>query len=302
MEDNAPVRFDRTHPLFPQKLGVFDEHPGQVWYAKGNLAACAKPAIAIVGTRRASPTGCSLARAFARSAAQRGLVVISGLALGIDTAAHTGCLEAHGTTVAVLANGLDKVYPATNTALATRILSSNGCFISQYPPQTPSYPSHFVARNKVIAALADAVVVIEAPHNSGALSTAAYAKEFKRPVCVVPGPCDAPLYQGSIDLIRRGAFCVRSLEDILNDIPALNHAVQKNEVSTRGATADNSTTMSQNAQDIYAVCVASPTPLSIDKLSALTTLSPQDASAAITELILADAIQDLGNGTYRKKI
>ena len=302
MEDNAPVRFDRTHPLFPQKLGVFDERPGQLWYAKGNLAACAQPAVAIVGTRRASPTGCSLARAFARSAAQRGLAVISGLALGIDTAAHTGCLEAHGTTIAVLAHGLDKVYPASNANLAARILTGGGCFISQYPPQTPSYPNHFVARNKVIAALADAVLVIEAPHDSGALSTAAYAKEFKRPVCVVPGPCDAPLYQGSIDLIRRGAFCVRSLEDMLNDIPALNRAAQKNGAGARGTAVENDKTMNRHVQAINAACAASPIPLSIDKLSVLTTLSPQDTSAAITELILADAVEDLGNGTYRKKI
>lgn len=301
MEDNAMVRFDRTHPLFPQKLGVFDERPGQLWYAKGNLAACNQPAIAIVGTRRASPTGCSLARTFARSAAQRGLTVISGLALGIDAAAHAGCLEAGGITIAVLAHGLDRVCPATNARLAERILAHDGCFVSQYPPQTPSYPNHFIARNKVIAALADAVLVIEAPLDSGALATAAHAREFGRPVCAVPGPWDAPLYQGSINLIRQGAFCVRSLEDMVNDIPALNRASKEKARRTWRDGSQNNSSMSAHARAIYAACETSGTPLSIDRLSGLTTLNPQDASAAITELILADAVEDLGNGTYRRK-
>ncbi len=302
MEDNAMVRFDRTHPLFPQKLGVFDERPGQSWYAKGTLAACAQPSIAIVGTRRASPAGCSLARAFARSAARHGLAVVSGLALGIDAAAHEGCLEASGITVAVLAHGLDRIYPATNARLGERILAQGGCFISQYPPQTPSYPNHFIARNKVIAALADAVLVIEAPLGSGALATAAHAREFGRPLCAVPGPCDAPLYQGSINLIRQGAFCVRSVEDMINDIPALNRTAKERTRNAARTHSKNDSPSGKHASIVYEACQASGTPLSIDKLSVLTTLNPQDISAAITELILTEAIEDLGNGTYRKKI
>lgn len=296
------VRFDHTHSLFPKKLGVFDERPGQFWYAKGNLAACAQPAIAIVGTRRASPMGLALAQTLARDAAHNGLAVISGLALGIDTAAHTGCLEGNGITVAVLAHGLDQVYPATNARLAQRILENDGCLISQYPPQTPSYPNHFVARNKVIAALADAVVIVEAPRNSGALKTAADARELRRPVCVIPGPCDAPLYQGSIDLIRQGALCVRSLDEILNDVPSLNRVAKENQMPHAHVTAKKETHTSPHARAVYAACASSSVPLSIDKLSALTTLNPQDVSAAMTELILADVVQDLGNGTYRKKI
>lgn len=302
MEDNAMVRFDRTHSLFPQKLGVFDERPKQPWYARGDLAACAGPALAIVGTRRASPDGLAIARALARSAAQRGLAVISGLALGIDTAAHAGCIEEGGITVAVLAHGLDKIYPASNTRLAARILENNGCLISHYPPQTPSYPHQFLARNEVIAALADAVAVIEAPRGSGSLATAAYAQKLKRPVCVIPGPYDAPLYQGSIDLIRRGAFCVRSLDEILDDVPALERGAKKRSYRPPTGARGKDRDISAAACAVYDACAASPVSLSIDKLSRLTTLNPQDASAAITELILADAIEDLGNGTYRKKI
>ncbi|MFA6495012.1 MAG: DNA-processing protein DprA [Candidatus Paceibacterota bacterium] len=296
------MRFDRTHPLFPHKLGVLEQHPDQRWYARGNLAACTQPSIAIVGTRRASPTGLALARTLAQEAARRGLVVVSGLALGIDTAAHTGCVEKNGVTVAVLAHGLDRVYPSSNTHLAARILANNGCLISQYPPGTPSYPNQFVARNRIIAALADAIVIIEAPHDSGSLRTAAYAQEFGRPVCVLPGPPDAPLYQGSIELIRHGALCVRSLDDILRDIPALADAIREKQSNTPAHAAISQAPMSQPARAIYAACAASPVSLSIDKLSALTTLKPQDVTTAVTELILMDALEDLGNGTYRRKI
>ncbi len=302
MEDNAMVRFDRTHSLFPQKLGVFDERPERPWYAKGELAACAQPAIAIIGTRRASPDGLTIARSLARSAAQRGLTVISGLALGIDTAAHAGCIEEGGVTVAVLAHGLDRVYPASNTRLAARILENSGCLISHYPPKTPSYPNQFIARNEVIAALADAVVIVEAPRDSGALRTAAYARKLGRPVCVIPGPHDAPLYQGSIDLIRGGALCVRSLEEILDDIPALERAAKKRPRCIQAGMRGKGQNLSAPARAVYEACAASSVSLSIDKLLALTTLNPQDVSAAITELILADAVEDLGNGTYRKKI
>lgn len=298
MENNDWIRLDRFSPLFPPLLKKADDHPGQYWYARGNVRACAKAGIAIVGTRRASLEGIAMAKKLAGEATHSGLSVISGLALGIDTAAHAGCIQEHGTTIAVLASGIDQIYPRSNASLAKQILSNGGCLISQYPPKTPSYPNQFIARNKVIAALARAVVVIEAPQSSGSLATARFAKELKRPIGVVPGPANAPLYQGSINLIRDGAFCIRSIKDLLSDVPSLQRMAT---TPTADHHEKKSPSFEKTTQHIYDVFSTQPTPLSVDKLVSITTLDPQTISSALTELIIENAIDDLGNGRYQRK-
>lgn len=211
-----------TQPVDPQVLGIppTSIHPPlKRLYVRGNLAILKERRIAVVGSRRASAQGLRDAHWFAQTAAASGLVVVSGLAVGIDASAHEGALAApHGKTIAVLAHGLDGVYPSRNRQLAARILDADGLLISEYPDTTPARPFQFVHRNRIIAALSEVVCVIEAGEKSGSLITALEALELGKDVCAVPGPIHSPLYVGSHRLIRQGAALVTCPEDILVDL------------------------------------------------------------------------------------
>jgi DNA processing protein len=211
-----------TTALDPQFLGIppASLHPPiKRLYARGNLAVLKHRRIALVGSRRASAQGIRDAHWFAQTAAASGLVVVSGLAVGIDAAAHEGALSATaGKTIAVLAHGLDDVYPSRNRQLAARVLDADGLLISEYPDATPARPFQFVHRNRIIAALSEVVCVIEAGEKSGAVITALEALELGKDVCAVPGPIHSPLYVGSHRLIRQGAALVTRPEEILVDL------------------------------------------------------------------------------------
>ncbi|MEK7513219.1 MAG: DNA-processing protein DprA, partial [Patescibacteria group bacterium] len=174
--------------------------------------------LGVVGTRKATESGKELARHFGVEIARSGCVVVSGMALGIDAAAHAGCLDAHGATIAVLGNGLDRLYPRTNEKLGQNILVNGGALISEYPPGAPPLPSHFLERNRIVSGLSRAVVIIEAPARSGALATARYAALQGREVFVVPGPARHPHFTGSHMLLRNGARLVTNATDILEDL------------------------------------------------------------------------------------
>jgi DNA processing protein len=169
----------------------------------------APQAVAIVGSRRATVEGMALARSLAAELAGRDVVVVSGGALGIDTAAHRGALDAGGRTVAVLGTGLDIVYPERNRALFDQIVASGGALVSMFPDGTPPRAGNFVARNALISGLSHAVVVVEAAERSGSLSTAARALSQGRLVCAVPGS------PGAARLLGEGALLVRCADDVL---------------------------------------------------------------------------------------
>ncbi len=180
---------------YPPLLAEIEDRPFGIYilgtFPRGDTAPCA-----IVGTRRATPEGKSIAHRFAHNLAQAGFPIVSGLAFGIDAAAHEGCLDARGTTVAVLAGGLDDVYPRENGRLAKRILESGGAIISEYPLGAPPYPDRFLERNRIISGLRAATLIVEAPVGSGALVTARLALEQNRDVFVVPGPITQPQLRG----------------------------------------------------------------------------------------------------------
>jgi DNA processing protein len=186
---------------------------GEGLWALGSLAGLQRPSVAIVGTRAATPYGMRLSRAFARDLGNAGCTIVSGLALGIDAAAHEGALEASAPTVGVLGSGHAHFFPRRNRALAERILVS-GAVLSPFPPEACAQPWHFLARNAVVAALADAVVVIEAPARSGALNTASWAAP-RIPVLAVPGDVDRAHVAGCHALIRDGAILARNASDVL---------------------------------------------------------------------------------------
>lgn len=172
--------------------------------------------MAVVGSRRASPYGEAVAEQLASELARAGVVVVSGLAVGIDSAAHRGCIEGGGVTVAVMGTGVDVVYPAGNVRLAEEILASGGALVSQFPDGTPPARYNFPARNHTIACLCDAVVVVEAAEGSGALITAEAALDLHKEVMAVPGSIFSPLSVGAHALLRDGAGLVQNARDVLS--------------------------------------------------------------------------------------
>jgi DNA processing protein len=181
-------------------------------------ATTTAPAVAVVGTRRSTRYGMSLAEGFGFALAGSGWTTVSGLARGIDAAAHRGTLRAAGRAVAVLGSGIDVIYPVENTGLYNAILDGHGAIISEYPPGTRPDRWRFPARNRIIAAIASAVVVVEAGEKGGALITARLAAELGRPVFVVPGDVDRPASIGCNRLIRDGAHPVLGVDDLIEEL------------------------------------------------------------------------------------
>ncbi len=193
------------------------EIQARVLWVCGALEALKHPTVAVVGTRAASAYGKALAHRFGAELAGCGCCVLSGLALGIDCAAHEGALSAGGATVGVLGGGHDHFFPRRNRGLAERMIALGGAVISPYPPDQPALPANFLQRNGIVAGLADAVVVIEAPARSGALNTASWAAG-RIPVFAVPGDVDRPKVAGCHALIRDGAILARDPADVLADL------------------------------------------------------------------------------------
>ena len=212
---------------YPEPLRHIPDPPLALYY-QGNLTVPQGPRIALVGARRGTRLGLRIANAMSRELAAQGAQVVSGLARGIDGAAHEGALASgvDGCTSAVLGSGLNNIYPREHHALAERILGSGGAVISEYPPDARPYRSHFPERNRLISGLAEAVVVVEASRRSGSLITARMAAEQGREVFAVPGAVGNAVSAGCHWLIRQGAGLVENAEDVLED---LGYAVQESE-------------------------------------------------------------------------
>jgi DNA processing protein len=200
-------------PGYPALLANIPDPP-LLLYIKGRVELLAAPMLAMVGSRNASQQGRVNALAFAESLSGAGLCIVSGLALGIDAAAHEGALRGHGSTVAVIGTGPDLVYPARNRALCERI-AVDGCIVSEYPVGTPPLPGNFPKRNRIISGLAAGVLVVEAAAQSGSLITARQAAEQGRDVFALPGSIHAALAKGCHMLIREGAKLVDTAADVL---------------------------------------------------------------------------------------
>jgi DNA processing protein len=187
--------------------------PPEILHIQGDKAWLNRPALAIVGTRRASNRGLAVAEGLARALSLRGWVIVSGLARGVDAAAHRGALSAGGGTVAVMATGPDLIYPRSHSGLHRDVVAQ-GCSITEHLPGTPPLKHHFPHRNRLIAALARAVIVVEAPLRSGAMHTARVALDYDREVFAVPGPVDLDNSRGCHRLLRDGAHLIESSDDV----------------------------------------------------------------------------------------
>jgi len=207
-------------PLFderyPPLLACINDPPPVLW-AKGDFETLAKPAVAVIGSRAASPYALQVGTRIAAELAERGIVVVSGLARGVDSAAHRGCLEARGPTAAVLGCGLDRVYPPEHTDLASEI-AERGILLAELAPGAAPLSEHFPLRNRIISGLSLATVVVEASEHSGSLITARCALEQGRDVMAVPGSVLTGRNRGSHALLKDGARIVETADDILNEL------------------------------------------------------------------------------------
>ncbi|CAN1488451.1 Smf Predicted Rossmann fold nucleotide-binding protein involved in DNA uptake [Methylophilaceae bacterium] len=263
--------------------------PPPLLYAKGNLALLNKLSIAIVGSRNASVQGEKNAEAFAQGLAEHGLCIVSGLALGIDGAAHRGALKAKGDTIAVVGTGLDMVYPAQHRDLAHEIAKS-GLIISEFPLGTLSKPQNFPRRNRLISGLSLGCLVVEANLKSGSQITARLSAEQGREVFAIPGSIHSPMAKGCHQLIKQGAKLVDSLQDIVEELN-LSKAV-----STPLAEANSPT--NQDQQKLLDAMAYDA--ISIETLVQLTGLTVSTLSSMLTLLELEGRITGLAGGQYQQ--
>ncbi len=275
---------------FPTNLREIPYPPFGI-YIKGSVDALTKKSIAIVGTRRATPLGKTIARKFANELIKEDFVISSGLALGVDSAAHSGALEAGGINIAVLACGLDAVYPASNRDLAQDILENNGAIISEYPLESPAYAFRFLERNRIVSGLAMGTLVVEAPERSGSLATARFALEQNRNVYVIPGPINSQNYKGSNSLIKAGAMLVTETTDILKD---LNIEPKQLSLEINREMPE----LSAEEVGIFSVIQKAGSPLTVDKIIELSNYEPYTVNKNLTFLILKDIIKESGGHYY----
>jgi len=292
----APARHvitlaDAEYP--PQLLRTPD--PPLLLYVQGRLELLAAPGIAIVGSRNASAQGMDNARAFATHLSREHWCIVSGLAQGIDRAAHEGGLDGPGSTLAVVGCGLDIVYPQRHRALAQRI-GQEGAVISEYAPGTPPLANNFPLRNRIIAGLSRGTLVVEAAVQSGSLITARVAAECGREVFAVPGSIHSPLSRGCHALIRQGAKLVESAQDIVEELRPTQPSVQP-----AAAAPENDAGSDAPAAADGLLQAMGHDPVTLDALGARSGWPVHVLSAKLLELELAGAVERLPGGLYQRR-
>ncbi|MBM4180538.1 MAG: DNA-protecting protein DprA [Betaproteobacteria bacterium] len=269
---------------YPERLRDIPAAPPWL-YVRGDPAWLARPMLAIVGSRNATPQGLRDARAFAQSLSEAGLTIVSGLALGVDAAAHAGGLAGLAGSVAVVGTGLDRVYPARNKDLAHR-LAAEGAIVSEFPVGTPPKSGHFPRRNRIISGLSLGVLVVEAALESGSLITARLAAEQGRDVFALPGSIHSPLSKGCHRLIKQGAKLVESAADILEELG-------------RVLPAAAATMPASGAADALLECLGGG-PLAPDQLASRLGLTVAEVSVKLLAAEMEGAVAKLPGGLYQR--
>jgi DNA processing protein len=287
--------------------------PPPVLFLRGNTALLQRPAVAVVGSRHATPQALRIARDFGEAISEQEIAVVSGMAAGIDAAAHQGALAGAGGTIAVWGTGIDRIYPPANKNLAYQI-AERGLIVSEFPLDTRPLAGNFPRRNRIIAALAQAVLVVEAAPESGSLITAKLAAEMGREVMAVPGSIDNPHSKGCHKLIKEGAKLVECLDDILQECPQLlqkapvsSYSIYKetDESSAKGATeplqtADRpSETADESGKDELFAAMGYD-PVHPDSLAQSLGLPAADVYARLLELELDGQIAAMTGGRYQR--
>ncbi len=278
---------DSRYP--PALLEIAD--PPLLLYLRGDPAWLSAEAVAVVGSRNATAQGIAHASRFSRELSRAGLTIVSGLALGIDAAAHEGGLDGPGSTVAVIGTGIDIVYPRRHEALAARIAAA-GCIVSEYPLGTPPLASNFPRRNRLISGLARAVLVVEAAAQSGSLITARMAAEQGRDVFAIPGSIHAPLAKGCHQLIRQGAKLVETTQDMLDELPSRQ--------AVRVANPLPQSLVEDDAMTFLVMQAMAHDPVDTDTLAARCGLEAAALAGLLLTLELAGRIELLPGALYRR--
>lgn len=275
---------------YPSSLRELASPPRELFYLGADPGTWLdRPRVAIVGSRGISTYGQQVTARLTTELVERGVVIVSGLALGVDGIAHQACLQAGGTTVAVLATGLDKIYPASHTQLARRLLEQGGTILSEYPVGTPGFKQYFIARNRIVAGLAQALLITEATEKSGTLHTARFALEQGREVLAVPGNITSPNSIGTNNLIKSGATPVTSVEDIMYALGAEHLPAEP--VRRRGETAEEQAVLDllyAGTTDGHELLVASQLP-------------PEQFNQTLTMLEIGGKVRPLGNNQWSLK-
>jgi DNA processing protein len=283
----------RTSSIYPALLGEI-ARPPPFLFLQGNEQAVHRPQVAMVGSRKPTPAGREFAAELAAGLARYGLGITSGLARGIDTAAHWGALAQGGSAVAVMGTGPDRIYPVSNRDLASRLLESGGALLTEYPPGTPPDAGHFPQRNRIISGLSLGVVVVEAALPSGSLLTATHAAEQGREVMAVPGPVRSPTSRGCHELLRNGAALVESPEDVIRALGDRFKPEPMPVPPLAPAAVPDPGPQLQRVFDATSVM-----PCSVDVLVMRTGLGVPEVSAAIVQLELAGLIENTAAGVAR---
>jgi len=275
---------DKNYPKLLKEI----KNPPEVLYYRGEILP-EENCFAIVGTRRYSPYGKQVALEMAGDLAEAGLIIVSGLAPGIDTFAHTAAVERNKRTIAVLGTGLDEktIYPQSNLKLAQRILETGGCLISEYPSGTPGSQFSFPQRNRIISGLSLGVLVVEAKEKSGALITAEWARKQRRKVFAVPGPIHSSNSKGPHKLIKQGAKLVEHTNDILKEL-------NLSQSSTRTVLVENERSEEEN----LILKILKEEALYIDKIIEKTKLPASTIASTLAILEIKGKVRNLGNNVY----
>ena len=281
-------------PDSPALLAELADAPPLLYY-RGQLRGQAE-VLAVVGARQATAYGKAAARVLARDAAVKGIVIASGLARGIDTAAHQGTIESGGVTWAFLGCGLDRIYPLENQRLAKDILENGGALVSEFTPGTPPLSGNFPARNRLISGCSRGVLVVEAAERSGALITVDFALEQGREVFAVPGPIFSPMSRGTHNLLRQGAKIVEGIEYIWNEVPAWSNNVGNVSGNTKILREEKELPVGKDIESILQQL--SDIPLHIDHITVHSTLSVSSISLALLELQLGGIVLQLPGQHY----
>lgn len=283
---NALIAWDDA--AYPRALLTISDPPPALYF-RGRSELLNRPALAIVGSRNATPQGVETAEAFASTLSAAGLTIVSGLALGIDAAAHRGGLTGAGASLAVVGTGIDRVYPAANRDLVHRLADTGGV-LSEFPLGTPPLPANFPRRNRLISGLARGVLVVEATYASGSLITARFAAEQGRDVFAIPGSIHSPFSKGSHRLIKDGAKLVETAQDVLEELGMTRQAGARVAGSTAVAEGDAARVLTALGHD----------PVGIDVLTTRSGLAAEVVTVALVELELAGQIASLPGGLYQK--
>jgi DNA processing protein len=292
---------------YPSLLREIDDPP-PVLYVKGDWQACFdQPAVAIVGSRMCSTYGENASEMLSRDLASRGICIISGLARGIDAAAHKGAMRGQGKTIAVLGTGLDAVYPRENTGLTREILASGGCLVTQFPLGTPPLKDNFPYRNRIISGLSFGVLIVEASERSGSLITARLAAEQNREVMAVPGNITSGNSFGTNYLIKSGAKLVQQWQDVVSELPSeIAAAILPPKIEEKAEDASRQpevipADMTDHEQKVW-VLLTPDEPTHIDILLETSGLSFGDLNSALVGLDIRDLIRVLPGKHYARRM